>query len=925
MTKPVPSHEPMVQPPTIDAMAFAERCHDMVQLVSSDGSLRYVNPAWQRVLGYTSEEALQLSLPDVLAPESLEHCLALLPRLLAGEDVGVIAASFRAKEGRTILMEGYSFLQPARGDEEELATAGVFRDVTARTDEQAALRIREERWALALEGALDGMWDWNVTTGEVYFSPAWERMFGYAPGTAPRELDAFASLVHPDDVDSMFAEIHRYLQREIPAYSREFRMRRLDGTDMWTLHRAIARFDETGRAVRMVGTTADTTARREAEEKLRESNERFRAVAAMSPDWVWTIDAKGRHTYSNAAVLPMLGYRADEIVGEPRDVLYHPDELELIASLTASLRAQHVSKATLSDSFPETSATPSIAPPIRYRHRDGTYRYGACTLTPMLDQHGALEGWHGITRDVTAQIEDRRTEREHTRSLLGTAMESVADGLAILDRDEIVVETNQRFRDVLRLPEETSSGVPFRRVFDIVQAAAVDPDSFVRTLESVHAQPLDPTFQRIALKDGRILEWYCHPHLLNNDVVGRVISVRDVTSRENAARRLEMQSHLLGEAQRVGRIGSFDWVPSRSAPSELSWSTEMYRLHGVDPESFVPTRQSYIALLEGKERTLLNQALQSMNEGRTPPSLEYTIPDASGGVRVLRMAGEITRNGDEAIVIGTVQDLTELREAEVRLQLAQKMEALGRLAGGIAHDYNNVLMVVSGHAEQLADGRELTDPVAKKAQIIMDAARRATQLTSQLLALGRRQVLQPTSVDLNQVVLALKNMASPVLGAGLELVLSLAPTLDPVWMDPGQLDQVILNLLVNARDAMDGRGQVSISTSTIEVGNRHPLRQHVAAAPYVVLTVRDSGVGMDEATCDRIFEPFFTTKDADRGTGLGLAMVYGIVAQSGAHIDVSSEPGQGTMLAVELRREAWVFDPDRLMASPRGCLPRMVG
>ncbi len=252
---------------------------------------------------------------------------------------------------------------------------------------------------------------------------------------------------------------------------------------------------------------------------------------------------------------------------------------------------------------------------------------------------------------------------------------------------------------------------------------------------------------------------------------------------------------------------------------------------------------------------------------------------------------------------GTQRDITERRRLEDQLRQAQKMEAVGRLAGGVAHDFNNLLMVIGGHGELLLDEAAADSSVRRHTEAILRAAERAGTLTRQLLAFSRKQVLQPKVLDLNAVVMEVAKLLKRLIGEHIELTFSLAPNLGQVKADPGQIEQVLMNLTLNARDAMPDGGRLTIETRDVEITEEYR-REHPAAVPgpYVLLSVSDTGMGMDTQTRAQIFEPFFTTKGLGKGTGLGLATVYGIVKQSGGYIWVYSEPGHGSSFKVYIPR-----------------------
>jgi signal transduction histidine kinase len=259
--------------------------------------------------------------------------------------------------------------------------------------------------------------------------------------------------------------------------------------------------------------------------------------------------------------------------------------------------------------------------------------------------------------------------------------------------------------------------------------------------------------------------------------------------------------------------------------------------------------------------------------------------------------------GEIVSYVTTMRDATHETQLEAEFQQAQKMEALGRLAGGVAHDMNNLLAVIQISAQLFERKLHAGDPLREHVQPIREAVDRATRLTGQLVKFSRREVIRPCVLSLNQVVSDLSRMLRRIIGEDIRLVTALADDLWPIQADPAQIDQVIANLVVNARDAMPGGGALTIETANMVLDQAYAAL-HVEAQPgeYVLLAVSDTGVGMDDGVKARIFEPFFTTKEEGQGTGLGLATVFGIVKQSGGHIEVYSEVGQGTTFKIYLPR-----------------------
>jgi len=292
--------------------------------------------------------------------------------------------------------------------------------------------------------------------------------------------------------------------------------------------------------------------------------------------------------------------------------------------------------------------------------------------------------------------------------------------------------------------------------------------------------------------------------------------------------------------------------------------------------------------------------------------IEATWKRKDGSLLNVQLSGRAVRNAARQIEYyeAFVRDVTEQRRLQQQLVQAQKMEAVGRLAGGIAHDFNNLLTAILGSADLALDSLTAGVPEREEIEEIRKAALRAADLTRQLLAFSRQQVIAPTVLNPNDVVATVDKLLRRLLGEDVELRVVLASDLAAVKVDPSQLEQVVLNLAVNARDAMPNGGKLTIETQNVELDQEY-VRGHLSAQPgsYVMLAVSDTGVGMDAATQARIFEPFFTTKEKGKGTGLGLATVYGIVKQSGGWIWVYSEPGHGTTFKVYFPRVAEVAAP----------------
>ena len=508
-----------------------------------------------------------------------------------------------------------------------------------------------------------------------------------------------------------------------------------------------------------------------------------------------------------------------------------------------------------------------------------------------------------------------RPTLEETIALLEATLEATHEGILLFDLERRVIRYNRTLAEMLRIPREAIDNGNADELLREVVSQLEDPAAFERRSKELWSDLSATSTDVLWFKDGRVFERFVAPHRIGSTIVGRVVSLRDIGPAIRTAEALAQQQAILEQAQEVAHIGS--WVAEFDGSDRLAWSAEAHRIFGVPLGQFVGTSAAFFAFVHPDDRPAVRAASDAAVAGGKDYDLEHRLVRPDGGVRWVHEQANILRDahGRATRMIGTVQDITERRLLEDQLRQSQKMEAIGRLAGGIAHDLNNALTAIAGYAELALNEVGAEHAARADVEEIRRAAERAGSVTRQLLAFSRKQLLEPRVFDLNDTVAAMSRLLSRLLGADVDVQTRLAAERLPVLGDPGQVEQAVINLAVNARDAMPGGGRIVLST-TIDTVDETFARGHlpITAGSYVVLRIADSGHGMSRETQGRIFEPFFTTKDVGKGTGLGLSMVYGTLKQVGGFIFVDSELDRGTTFSLYFPPAAM---PPEALADPQ--------
>jgi hypothetical protein len=496
-------------------------------------------------------------------------------------------------------------------------------------------------------------------------------------------------------------------------------------------------------------------------------------------------------------------------------------------------------------------------------------------------------------------------------SLLRAVERSAAAGITAVDATGRLIYVNRAFCEMVGWSaEELVGSMPPFRYWSVEQGGVLGEAIHEMLRTGVPPEGYDRVFQR---RSGEKFPVHLAvAPLLDDDGVriGVTAAVTDIGRRAEAEQQLRRSEEALRNSEEQYR-GLFEsspvptWIVDAEQLRFVAVNDATVAHYGYSRDEFL--RMALADIRPAEDVAKMTEHVRAV----WPPGMAthgtWRHKKKDGTIIDVEITAQDLSVGGRRHRIAYALDVTDRKRLEEQFRHAQKMEAVGRLAGGVAHDFNNILSVILSYASLISDALLSGDPMREDVAEIEKAGRRATELTGQLLAFSRRQVLQPRIIDLNESLARMDKMLRRLLGEDIELKALAGPSLGAVRVDPGQIEQVVMNLAVNARDAMPDGGRLTIETADVVLDEGYA-REHPGTkpGPHVMLAVSDTGAGMDEATQHRIFEPFFTTKEVGKGTGLGLSTVFGIVQQSGGSIWVYSEPGKGTSFKIYLPRSEQV-------------------
>jgi two-component system, cell cycle sensor histidine kinase and response regulator CckA len=648
------------------------------------------------------------------------------------------------------------------------------------------------------------------------------------------------------------------------------------------------------RAVARVWSFSDVTEKRRAERELRDSEERYRVLFEHNPQPILVIEAGegGRILAANAAASRCYGYAAHELPGLGVGALIAPSD----------------------EGGPECFALEEGAVASGCHVRKDGSRFDVEVRSHPL----AFEGRAACLAVVTDVTERKRME--DVIRLEALIFENINDAVIVTDLQGRIIDWSPGAERMYGYTKSEMLG----RLPEMLKAPGAAPEVTQQILDTVRSQGRWSGRMPIRRRDGSLGTCDLTVRPLR-DARGTPIAtfgvVRDITEQERAEEELRRSEERFRLAGRATDDVIWDW---EVATGHIWWGEAVKTRFGYRDEDIEPGVVGWKSRIHPEDAgRVLSSIGRLLRSGDHSWREEYRFRRADGSYAIVLDRAYVVRDGEGQAVrmIGAMSDLSESRQLEEQLRQSQKMEALGRLAGGIAHDFNNLLTAVMGYCD-LALRRLAEDhPATRNLTEIRKAGERATLLAHRLLSFSRKQPQQAKVLDLNHVMRETEHMLRRLIGEDVELVTELAPELHRVKADPGQLEQVLVNLAVNARDAMPSGGRLSVRTANVELDEQAgAVYPGVAPGQYVMLYVSDNGCGMDEQVRRHAFEPFFTTKRKGEGTGLGLATVYGIVKQCGGGIRIDTEPGHGAAFTILLPAEAGALEKRRPRAA-MGPLP----
>jgi PAS domain S-box-containing protein len=867
--------------------AFMDHAPMIMYLKDLEGRYQLVNKEFEQVEGVTEDQVRGRTLQE-LKPRASRPALAEQDR----EVLELGRVSIREIEDhweparRHLLVVKF----PVRSSNGEVSGIGCYaQDFTEQKRVEEDLRQKEAHLRNAQRLARIGIWQWLPETDELHWSKEALQIFGYSEEETLQSPSAWLDRIHPDDRTAVIAKFNAHDDgRE--RFDLTYRIVLPDGSIRAIREEIERSFDDSGECIGETGTVQDITEWESTQRALRESQEQLldaqrRAKLAY---WVWDI-ATDRLSWSKGAP-ELLGIADEHLPASDSDSLrfIHPDDRDRVAETYAR-------------------AARDLAPyVIEYRavRPDGQFGWFRELAETVYDESNMPLRMHGTMQDVSDQ---KRVEEE--------LRQSQTDLLASQRRAQIATwQWNIGDGDFYTWSSEATQvlGLPADRLpqsdaeyVKLVVAADKRKVELAMTRAMNEHTPIDVEY-RITKANGTVA-WMRELSETQLDGAGKPVrmigTVQDVTGQKRIEEALRESEAMLREAQRRAKIAAWHW--DIAGGDVYTWSGEAAMVLGCQEDQLPKSAAEYLKIVHPADQEKVAEAIERTFKLQEPFEVEYRIVRSDKSIAWMRELSSIQTDdaGNPVRIIGTVQDFSEQKQLQEQLLQAQKMEAVGQLTGGIAHDFNNLLAIILGNLEIIQARSDLNPAVGKRINTAISTTLRGAELTHRLLAFGRRQPLAPKATNVNELIRGLQELIRRPLGPHIDISVVEAEGLWLTEVDSAQLENALLNLALNARDAMPRGGKLTIESWNVAIGASDLSGgEELDPGDYVAIAVSDSGDGMPPEVVARAFEPFFTTKGVGKGTGLGLSMVYGFVKQSGGHVKLYSELGHGTTVKILLPR-----------------------
>ncbi len=759
---------------------------------------------------------------------------------------------------------------------------GIRHDITEQRKIENALRANRESLEIAQKAAKIGSFEFEYETQHLTCSASMETLYGAAPGSLSGNLENWIKYVHPEDLPIINQNLTPTLTSD--EYRAEFRVLLADGSLRWIVSKGKIFFDDEKKPLRVVGVNIDITERKQVATAVRFQKTLLEAQNEASIDGILVVAPDDEILSCNR--------RFTEMWEVPENVIASKSGERLIQSVVDKLTEPQKFK----ENIDYLHRHPHVKDHVEINLKDGrTFEWFTAPVIDVDETYfGRIRSFRDITERKRAEAALKQSEQDYR-----TVFEQAHDAILIFAPEgEIVLDVNRRACEIYGFSRSEFVGMSIET---ISKFPANGKDKVKETMEIGDYLNFETIQFR---KDGSEMSLEVNASTVNYQGQQAIITInRDITERkrvEAALRKAEANYRNLVESS-PGIV----YLSESTAPYSNIYVSPNVIILGYSPEEWYAKPDMWASLLHYEDRERVVSEFEYAVKHNLESELEYRVVARDGTIYwwLDRGGFVVDDRGGRLGWQGIILDITKTKALEEQLRQSQKLESVGRMAGGIAHDFNNMLTAINGYSDLTLRRLKPEDPLRGNIEEIKKAGERSAQLTQQLLAFSRRQVLKPKILNLNEVILETSKLLERLIGEDIQFSIVPFSGLGLIEADPGQLTQVIINLAINARDAMPRGGNLAIETSNVYLDEEFAAA-HVPtqAGSYVLLSVSDSGVGMSVEVKRHIFEPFYTTKEIGKGTGLGLATVYGIVKQSEGYIWVESEEGAGTTFKIYLPR-----------------------